>query len=53
MLRDFLFLILAIFFFGIWLVSWVLFHVAGGLVHLLLVIGVIALIIHFVRRFSS
>jgi hypothetical protein len=35
------------------LVAWVLgslvFHVAGGLIHLLLVIAVISLIVHFVR----
>jgi hypothetical protein len=26
------------------------FHVAGGLIHLLLVVAVICLIVHFVRR---
>jgi hypothetical protein len=35
------------------LVAWVLgslvFHVAGGLIHLLLVVAVISLIVHFVR----
>jgi putative effector of murein hydrolase LrgA (UPF0299 family) len=45
----FLFLILAFLFFGVWLVSFVMFHIAGGLVHLLLVIGVVALVIHFIR----
>ena len=49
-MRDFIFLILALLFFGIWLVSWVAFHIAGGLIHLLLVVGVIALVVHFVRR---
>lgn len=48
-MRGFLFLILAFVFFGIWLVSWLAFHVAGGLVHILLVIGIIALVIHFMR----
>ena len=32
-----------------WLVAWAAFHVAGGLVHLLLVVAVISLILHFVR----
>jgi hypothetical protein len=50
MLRDSLFLLLFVVFLIIWLVSWVAFHVAGGLVHLILVIAVISLILHFVRR---
>jgi hypothetical protein len=49
----FLFLILALLFFGVWLVSFVAFHVTVGLVHLLLVIGVIALVIHFMRGNSA
>ncbi|MBV9294682.1 MAG: lmo0937 family membrane protein [Acidobacteriaceae bacterium] len=32
-----------------WLVAWAAYHVAGGMVHLLLIIAVIALILHFVR----
>jgi len=52
-LRDFFFLILAIFLFIIWIVSWLAFHIAGGLIHLLLVIAVISLIIHFVRRLTA
>jgi hypothetical protein len=32
-----------------WLLGWVAFHVAGGLIHLLLIIAVIFLILHFVR----
>ena len=44
-----LFLIL----FVVCLVAWVLggfvFHVAGGLVHILLVVAVISLIVHFAR----
>jgi hypothetical protein len=35
---------------GVWLVGWAAFHIAGGLIHLLLVIAVISLVIHFVRR---
>lgn len=49
MIRDFLFLMLFFFFFGVWLVSWLAFHVAGGMIHLLLVIAVISLVLHFVR----
>jgi uncharacterized membrane protein len=49
----FLFLIVAFLFFGIWLVSWLAFHIAGGFIHILLVIGVIMLIVHFFRGNSS
>ena len=33
----------------VWLLGWAAFHVAGGLIHILLVIALISLIIHFVR----
>jgi hypothetical protein len=52
-MRDFFFLILAAFLFVIWIVSWLAFHVAGGLIHLLLVIAVISLVIHFFRKASA
>lgn len=32
-----------------WIMGWVVFHVAGGLIHILLIVAVIALILHFVR----
>jgi hypothetical protein len=32
-----------------WVLGFVVFHVAGGLIHLLIVIAVISAIIHFVR----
>ena len=32
-----------------WLLGLVAFHVAGGLIHLLLIVAVISLIVHFVR----
>jgi len=32
-----------------WLLGWVGFHVAGGLIHLLLIVAIVALILHFVR----
>ncbi len=48
-LGDFAFLFLAFVFLVIWLIAWAAFHVAGGLIHILLVIAVIFLIVHFVR----
>ena len=40
-------------FFMVLLVGWLLgvgvFHVAGGLIHILLVVGLISLIVHFAR----
>jgi hypothetical protein len=33
----------------LWLLGFLAFHVAGGLIHLLLIIAVIVIIIHFVR----
>jgi hypothetical protein len=48
-IADSIFLML-FFVFGIcWLVAWAAFHVAGGAIHLLLIVAVISLIIHFVR----
>jgi Family of unknown function (DUF5670) len=49
LLRSAAFLVIALILFIVWLVSWTAFHVAGGLIHLLLVIAVIAVILHFVR----
>ena len=33
----------------IWVLGWAAFHVAGGLIHLLLVLAVISIIVHFFR----
>jgi hypothetical protein len=33
-----------------WLLGFFAFHVAGGLIHILLIIAVIALVVHFIRR---
>jgi hypothetical protein len=49
MIRDFIFLVLFFILLGAWLLSWVAFHVAGGLIHLLLVVAVISLVLHLVR----
>jgi hypothetical protein len=32
-----------------WLLGWGAFHVAGGLIHLLLIVALISLIVHFVQ----
>ena len=37
----------------LWLLGFFAFHVAGGLIHLLLIIAVISLVIHFVRGRSA
>ena len=44
-----MFLILFVVLLVLWLLGFFAFHVAGGLIHLLLIIAVIALIIHFFR----
>ncbi len=33
----------------LWLLGWTTFHIAGGLIHILLVIAIVSLILHFVR----
>jgi len=45
-----MFLILFVVLVVMWLLGFAAFHVAGGLIHLLLIIAVISLIAHFVRR---
>ena len=32
-----------------WILGWGVFHVAGALIHLLLILAVVALILHFIR----
>ena len=44
-----MFLILFIVLLVAWLLGWGALHVAGGPIHLLLIVAVIALILHFVR----
>jgi hypothetical protein len=34
----------------LWLLGFFAFHIAGGLIHILLVIAVIALVVHLFRR---
>ena len=33
----------------LWLLGFIAFHVAGGLIHILLIIAVISLVMHFFR----
>jgi hypothetical protein len=49
MIRDFIFLVLFFVLLAIWGVSWFAFHVAGGLIHLLLIVAVIFLVLHLFR----
>ena len=44
-----LFLIAFIVLIVAWALGWFVFHAAGGLIHILLVVAVITLIVHFVR----
>ncbi len=37
----------------VWLVSFLAFHIAGGLIHLLLIFAVISIVLHFIRGRSS
>ena len=37
----------------LWLLGFFAFHVAGGLIHLLLIFAVISLVVHFFRRPSA
>jgi hypothetical protein len=42
-------LALALVLFVVWVLAFVVFHVVVGMIHLLVLLGVIALIAHFVR----
>jgi uncharacterized protein DUF5670 len=44
-----IFMVLFILLLLAWIFSWAVFHIAGGLLHILLVLAVISLIVHFVR----
>jgi hypothetical protein len=49
LLADFIFLILFIGLLVLWLILWAALHIAGGAIHLLLIIAVVALIVHLFR----
>jgi hypothetical protein len=44
-----IFLILFVVLLLAWIFSWAVFHIAGGLLHILLIVSVVSLILHFVR----
>ncbi|MBV9769654.1 MAG: hypothetical protein JOZ32_08795 [Bryobacterales bacterium] len=46
---DFIFLILFLLLLGGWLLFWLAFHIAGGAIHLLLIVAVIFLVLHLFR----
>jgi len=48
-----MFAIIALVLLVLWAAGFLAFHVAGGLIHLLLVIALIMLVLHFVRGRSS
>ncbi len=47
-----IFMILFILLLLAWIFGFVVFHAASGLIHILLIVAVIALILHFVRGTS-
>lgn len=49
LITNFLFLILFFVVLGAWLMLWAMFHLAGGLIHLLLIIAAISLLLHLFR----
>ncbi|HET7186394.1 MAG TPA: lmo0937 family membrane protein [Terriglobales bacterium] len=48
-----LFMILFIVLLLAWIFGWGVFHVTTGLIHILLIVALIALILHFVRGTST
>ena len=44
-----MFITIAIVLIVLWLLGFTAFHVAGGLIHLLLIVAVISIVLHFVR----
>jgi hypothetical protein len=46
LMRDFIWLVLALLFFLAWVGSYVVYHVAGFLIHLLLVLALASLLVH-------
>lgn len=46
----FIFLVLFVLLFLAWIFSFLVFHIAGGLIHILLILAIISIIVHFARR---
>ena len=51
--ENIMLLVLCLILFVAWILGFAAFHVAGGLIHILLLIAVIALVMHFVRGRSA
>jgi hypothetical protein len=49
----FIFLALALLMFFVWIGAFIVFHVAAFFIHILLVLAVIFMVIHLVRRRSA
>jgi hypothetical protein len=45
-----MFLILFFILVVLWLMGFLAFHIAGGLIHLLIIVAIVCLILHLVRR---
>lgn len=48
-----MFAIIAVILIVMWVLGFLAFHVAGGLIHLLLVLAVIMIVVHFIRGRSA
>ena len=46
LLGDFIFLVLFFVLVAGWLLAWAAFHIAGGMIHILLIVALIFLVIH-------
>lgn len=44
-----IFIILFVILLIAWILGWTVFHVASGLIHILLVVALVALVLHFIR----
>ena len=44
-----MFLVLFFILLVVWVLGWAAFHVAGGLIHLLLVLALISIVAHFIQ----
>ena len=48
-----MFLVIFLVLLVLWLLGWTTFHIAGGLIHLLLILAIISIVMHFVRGRSA
>ena len=48
-----MFIVLFIVLLMAWVFGWLAFHVASGLIHILLLVAVVSLVLHFVRPRST